>query len=153
MGAPARTVQINWPATAQKFIEDSLGLTYNPYTTQIEPHDYVAELFDAGARYNTVLLDLAKDMWAYISLGYFKFVEPNRPAALSRAHSPGLFRFAGSASWPVKWAHRLCRTRSTPSCSRTRRYAPPPCVAVRWVVWGCTNTPRNIRATSAWQTP
>merc|ERR1712164_191392 len=46
--------------------------TWNPYTTQIEPHDYIAELFDAIARYNTVLIDLDRDLWGYISLGYFK---------------------------------------------------------------------------------
>jgi adenylosuccinate lyase len=49
-----------------------LGLTWNPYTTQIEPHDYRAELFDAVARFNTILIDLNRDIWGYISLGYFK---------------------------------------------------------------------------------
>jgi adenylosuccinate lyase len=53
-------------------IEDRLGLTFNPYTIQIEPHDYMAELFDAFARTNTILLDLNRDIWGYISLGYFK---------------------------------------------------------------------------------
>ena len=62
---------IDWPAFAQQFIE-SLGLTMNPYTIQIEPHDYIAELFDAMARFNTILIDLCRDIWAYISLGYFK---------------------------------------------------------------------------------
>jgi adenylosuccinate lyase len=60
-----------WPAFARDFVE-SLGLTWNPYTTQIEPHDYMAELFDAQARFNTVLLDFCRDVWGYISLGYFK---------------------------------------------------------------------------------
>jgi adenylosuccinate lyase len=60
-----------WPDIARQFIE-SLGLQWNPYTIQIEPHDYMAELFDAMARYNTILLDTARDIWAYISLGYFK---------------------------------------------------------------------------------
>ena len=50
----------------------SLGLTWNPYTTQIEPHDYIAELFDAVARYNTIVIDFDRDIWAYISNGYFK---------------------------------------------------------------------------------
>lgn len=63
--------QIDWSEHASKFI-DSLGLTWNPYTTQIEPHDYIAELFDAIARFNTILLDLDRDVWGYISLGYFK---------------------------------------------------------------------------------
>ncbi len=53
-------------------IETRLGLTFNPYTIQIEPHDYMAELFDAIARANTILLDLNRDVWGYISLGYFK---------------------------------------------------------------------------------
>ena len=63
--------EIDWPEFSRKFIE-SLGLTANPYTTQIEPHDYMAELFDAISRFNTVLIDLSRDIWGYISLGYFK---------------------------------------------------------------------------------
>ncbi len=62
---------INWEAHAQSFIQ-SLGLTFNPYTTQIEPHDYIAELFDAVCRFNTILIDFDRDVWGYISLGYFK---------------------------------------------------------------------------------
>lgn len=62
---------IDWQANAQSFVE-SLGLTWNAYTTQIEPHDYMAELFDAIARFNTILIDLDRDIWGYISLGYFK---------------------------------------------------------------------------------
>ena len=62
---------IDWQATAKEFVE-GLGLSWNPYTTQIEPHDYVAELFDAVCRFNTVLIDFDRDIWAYISLGYFK---------------------------------------------------------------------------------
>ena len=62
---------LDWPAFARDFVE-SLGLAWNPYTTQIEPHDYMAELFDAVARFNTVLIDLCRDLWGYISLGYFK---------------------------------------------------------------------------------
>ncbi len=62
---------VNWPDFAQRFVE-SLGLVFNPYTTQIEPHDNVAELGDAARRANTVLIDLARDIWGYISLGYFK---------------------------------------------------------------------------------
>lgn len=63
--------EIDWQAVAQSFIEQ-LGLDYNPYTTQIEPHDYMAELFDGLARSNTILIDFARDIWGYISLGYFK---------------------------------------------------------------------------------
>ena len=62
---------IDWAANAKQFVE-SLGLNWNPYTTQIEPHDYIAELFDAVARFNTILIDLDRDIWGYISLGYFK---------------------------------------------------------------------------------
>lgn len=62
---------IDWQANAQAFIA-SLGLSFNPYTTQIEPHDYIAELFDAVARFNTILIDFNRDVWGYISLGYFK---------------------------------------------------------------------------------
>ena len=57
---------------SRKVIETKLGLTFNPHTIQIEPHDYIAELFDAIARTNTILLDLNRDIWGYISLGYFK---------------------------------------------------------------------------------
>ncbi len=63
---------IDWEANAREFIEGDLGLTWNPYTTQIEPHDYIAELFDAIARFNTILIDFDRDVWGYISLGYFK---------------------------------------------------------------------------------
>lgn len=63
--------QINWEQHAQKFIE-SLGIGFNPYTTQIEPHDYIAELFDVLRRFNTILIDFNRDIWGYISLGYFK---------------------------------------------------------------------------------
>ena len=62
---------IDWAVNAREFIE-SLGLDWNPYTTQIEPHDYIAELYDAIARFNTILIDLDRDIWGYISLGYFK---------------------------------------------------------------------------------
>ncbi len=61
----------DWAAFGKKFVE-GLSLTFNPYTIQIEPHDYLAELFDAMARANTILIDLDRDIWGYISLGYFK---------------------------------------------------------------------------------
>ncbi len=63
--------ELDWPAFAQRFVE-SLGLSFNPYTTQIEPHDGIAELCDAQRRVNTLLIDLCRDVWGYISLGYFK---------------------------------------------------------------------------------
>ena len=62
----------DWEAFSQSVIENQLGLTFNPYTIQIEPHDYMAELFDAITRTNTILIDWSRDVWGYISLGYFK---------------------------------------------------------------------------------
>ena len=62
---------VDWQAFSRQFISD-LGLEMNPFTTQIEPHDYMAEQFDALARFNTVLIDFCRDTWGYISLGYFK---------------------------------------------------------------------------------
>ncbi|KAF1685382.1 adenylosuccinate lyase [Pseudoxanthomonas taiwanensis] len=63
--------ELDWPAFARRFVE-GLGLPFNPYTTQIEPHDNIAELGDAVRRANTILIDLARDIWGYISLGYFR---------------------------------------------------------------------------------
>ena len=62
---------VDWPQLSQEFVE-SLGLEWNPMTTQIEPHDYMAELFQAICRFNTILIDFDRDVWSYISLGYFK---------------------------------------------------------------------------------
>jgi adenylosuccinate lyase len=62
----------DWEAFSRKVIEKQLGLAFNPYTIQIEPHDYMAELFDAITRTNTILIDWSRDVWGYISLGYFK---------------------------------------------------------------------------------
>jgi adenylosuccinate lyase len=62
---------VDWSAVGKRFVE-SLGLVWNPYTTQIEPHDWTAEYFDSLARINTILIDLCRDMWGYISIGYFK---------------------------------------------------------------------------------
>jgi len=62
--------ELDWPLFAQQFVE-SLGLTWNPWTTQIEPHDWMAESFHTLSRYNTILIDLCRDIWAYISIGYF----------------------------------------------------------------------------------
>ncbi|WP_372882073.1 adenylosuccinate lyase [Psychromonas sp.] len=63
--------ELDWQAFSEQFVT-SLGITFNPYTTQIEPHDYIAELFDAIARFNTILLDFDRDVWGYICLGHFK---------------------------------------------------------------------------------
>ncbi|QIZ76672.1 adenylosuccinate lyase [Ferrimonas lipolytica] len=62
---------VDWHQLADRFVT-SLGLTWNPWTTQIEPHDYIAELFDALARFNTILLDFDRDIWGYIAMGHFK---------------------------------------------------------------------------------
>jgi adenylosuccinate lyase len=62
---------VDWPALAARFVA-ALGLGFNPYTTQIEPHDCIAAYCDALARVNTVLIDLSRDIWSYISLGYFR---------------------------------------------------------------------------------
>src|SRR5690606_15851147 len=63
--------EVDWENIAREFLT-TLGLTWNPYTTQIEPHDCIAELFDAIVRINTILIDFDRDIWGYISLGYFK---------------------------------------------------------------------------------
>ena len=63
---------VDWERHCQQFVEKSLGLTFNPYTIQIEPHDYMAELFQTIARINTILIDFNRDIWGYISMGYFK---------------------------------------------------------------------------------
>ncbi|PKF63284.1 adenylosuccinate lyase [Psychromonas sp. psych-6C06] len=63
--------EVNWQAFSEEFVT-SLGVTFNQFTTQIEPHDYIAELFDAIARFNTILLDFDRDIWGYICLGHFK---------------------------------------------------------------------------------
>lgn len=67
----AAVPEVDWPQVAERFVT-SLGIGYNPLTTQIEPHDALAELFDATARLNTILIDLDRDLWGYISLGYFR---------------------------------------------------------------------------------
>ena len=63
--------ELDWAAIAKNFVE-SLGISWNPYTIQIEPHDYIAELNNITARFNTILIDFSRDIWSYISLGYFK---------------------------------------------------------------------------------
>ncbi|MEZ5729743.1 MAG: adenylosuccinate lyase [Burkholderiaceae bacterium] len=64
--------EVDWEAFARGVVENGLGLEFNPYTIQIEPHDWMAELFDAVGRANTILIDLNRDIWGYVSLGYFK---------------------------------------------------------------------------------
>ena len=62
---------LNWENFAKTFVE-SLGVNYSTHTTQIEPHDYIAEYFHALNRFNTILIDFCRDIWGYVSLGYFK---------------------------------------------------------------------------------
>ena len=64
--------EVDWPRFSMRFIEEYLGLKYNPYTTQIEPHDFCGELFNSVSRFNTILLNFNRDMWTYIMLDYFK---------------------------------------------------------------------------------
>lgn len=64
--------ELDWEAFSRQVVEQQLGLTFNPYTIQIEPHDWMAELFDAVTRTNTILIDWSRDVWGYVSLGYFK---------------------------------------------------------------------------------
>jgi len=64
--------EVDWHEFSESFVTESLGVNWNPYTTQIEPHDYIAELFDAVARFNTILIDFDRDVWGYIALGHFK---------------------------------------------------------------------------------
>ena len=77
--------EVDWPALAQRFVE-SLGLAYSAYTTQIEPHDGIAELCDAWRRANTILIDFCRDVWGYISLGYFR--QALRPGEVGSSTMP-----------------------------------------------------------------
>ncbi|MEK0418980.1 MAG: hypothetical protein RI949_2986 [Pseudomonadota bacterium] len=78
--------EFDWERFSQGVVEQSLGLTFNPYTIQIEPHDGMAELFDAVARCNTVLIDWSRDVWGYISLGYFK--QKTKPGEVGSSTMP-----------------------------------------------------------------
>ncbi|MET0383804.1 MAG: adenylosuccinate lyase [Burkholderiaceae bacterium] len=77
---------VDWEAFSRKVVEERLGLKFNPYTIQIEPHDYMAELFDALVRLNTILTDWARDVWGYVSLGYFK--QKTRPGEVGSSTMP-----------------------------------------------------------------
>ena len=76
----------DWEAFSRRVVQERLGLVFNPYTIQIEPHDGMAELFDAVARANTILTDLARDIWGYISLGYFR--QKTRPGEVGSSTMP-----------------------------------------------------------------
>jgi adenylosuccinate lyase len=88
--------EVDWEAFARRFVE-SLGLAFNPYTIQIEPHDAMAELFDAYSRANTVLIDLDRDLWGYISLGYFRQkVEEGEVGSSTMPHKVNPIHFENS---------------------------------------------------------
>ncbi|MDW8323899.1 MAG: adenylosuccinate lyase [Burkholderiales bacterium] len=88
--------EVDWEGLARRFVE-GLGLVFNPYTTQIEPHDYMAELFDALARVNTLLIDLDRDLWSYISLGYFRQkVAPQEVGSSTMPHKVNPIDFENS---------------------------------------------------------
>ncbi len=89
--------ELDWEAVSRTVIEERLALEFNPYTTQIEPHDYMAELFDAITRANTVLVDLNRDLWGYISLGYFKQqVKANEVGSSTMPHKVNPIDFENS---------------------------------------------------------
>jgi adenylosuccinate lyase len=76
----------DWETFSRRVVEERLGLQFNAYTIQIEPHDYMAELFDAMVRANTILIDWSRDVWGYISLGYFK--QKTRPGEVGSSTMP-----------------------------------------------------------------
>jgi len=78
--------EADWEDFSRKVVEERLGLQLNPYTIQIEPHDYMAELFDATVRLNTILIDWSRDVWGYVSLGYFK--QKTRPGEVGSSTMP-----------------------------------------------------------------
>jgi adenylosuccinate lyase len=78
--------EADWEEFSRKVVEERLGLKLNPYTVQIEPHDYMAELFDATVRLNTILIDWSRDVWGYVSLGYFK--QKTRPGEVGSSTMP-----------------------------------------------------------------
>ena len=87
----------NWEKFAQDVVEGTLGLTFSQYTIQIEPHDYIAELFDAIARTNTILIDLNRDIWSYISLGYFRQIaQPGEIGSSTMPHKVNPIDFENS---------------------------------------------------------
>lgn len=137
---------LDWAAFAQRFVE-SLGLVFNPYTTQIEPHDNVAEIGDASRRVNTILIDLARDIWGYISLGYFKqklkegevgsSTMPHKVNPIDFENAEGNFGIANalfehfSAKLPIS---RWQLTSPIPPCCA--RSAPPSATPrSRWIRW------------------
>lgn len=88
---------LDWPTFAQNFVERHLGLTYNPLTTQIESHDYIAELFQAVSRFNTIIIDFDRDIWLYIAKGYLQEkVNPNEVGSSTMPHKVNPIDFENS---------------------------------------------------------
>jgi hypothetical protein len=145
----------DWEAFSRKVVETpeplGLGLTFQPYSIQIEPHDYMAELFDAVARANTILVDWSRDVWGYISLGYFK----QRCAKARSARRPCRTRSTRSTSRTPKatwaWPTRCCGTcrRSCRSRAGSATSPIPPCCAT-WAWRSATRCWPTTRWASAW---
>ena len=100
---------VDWETHCRNFVEISLGLTFNPYTIQIEPHDYMAEFFQTLSRINTILIDFNRDVWGYISLGYFKQKSKRAKSALPPCRiksTPSTLKTPKATSaWPTPyWA-------------------------------------------------
>lgn len=121
--------EVDWQAVGQEFVT-SLGLEWNPYVTQIESHDYIAELFGAIIRFNNILIDFDRDLWSYISIGYFKqktvagevgsSTMPHKVShtlfphsyILSNIHSPTCYRQVATVDVHRKFSHLSNRQRS-----------------------------------------
>ena len=105
----------DWEAFSRKVVETpaplGLGLTFQPYSIQIEPHDYMAELFDAVARANTILIDFSRDIWGYVSLGYFKQrLQEGRDRLVDHAAQGQPDRLRERRRQPRAWPTRCCAT-------------------------------------------
>jgi len=126
--------EVDWERLAARVVT-GLGLEFNPYTTQIEPHDYMAELFDAIARANTVLIDLDRDVWGYVSLGYFRQrMKEGEVGSSTMPHKVNPIDFENSegnlglANALLRHLRRSCRSRASSAISRIR----PSCVTWAW---------------------
>ena len=112
----------NWPELAKKFIEETLGLTFNPVTTQIESHDYMCRIFDAVRHFNNVMLDLDRDMWLYIMMEYFgQKVVKNEVGSSTMPHKVNPIKFENSES-NIDTSNGLLLSLSNKlACSRMQR--------------------------------
>lgn len=112
----------NWPELSKKFIEETLGLTFNPVTTQIENHDYMCHLFDAVRHFNNVMLDLDRDMWLYISMEYFgQKVVKNEVGSSTMPHKVNPIKFENSESNIDTSNGLLVSLSNKLACSRMQR--------------------------------